>query len=333
MRVLLAACCAVLSLSGAPADESVHWLAFEGGEGPGRGKHVVLIAAEDEYRSEEALPMLARILSTRFGYACTVLFAIDPATGLIQPDFQTNIPGTHLLSSADMLVIHARFRHLPDEQMAALIDYTNSGRPILGLRTSTHAFRSERGSTSPFAKWAWDSESPKGGWGQAVLGETWISHHGEHGVQGTRGVLNPVFASHPVIRGCADIFGPSDVYTVEHLGSQDAVLVHGQVLEGLSPSDKPVADAKNDTLQPLVWTREYKGETGKVSRVVCTTMGAAVDFSSAGLRRLCVNAVLWSTGAEGAITAETDVTCIGPYQPSFFGFGKFAPGKRPAEYR
>ena len=325
--------CALLCLSAAQGSESEPWLTFEGGEGPGKGKRIVLIAADDEYRSEEALPMLARILSRRFGYTCTVLFAIDPATGLIQPDFQHNIPGTHLLAGADMLVIHARFRLLPDEQMAPIIEYTNSGKPILGLRTSTHAFRAGDGASGQFARWAWDSENPVGGWGQAVLGETWISHHGEHGRESTRGIVNPEFAAHPVVRGCADIWGPSDVYSVVHLGAGDTVLVHGQVLEGLNPTDAPVAGARNDPPQPLVWTREYKAETGKTSRVVCTTMGAAVDFQSVGLRRLCVNTVLWATGAESAIAPETDVAYIGEYAPSFVGFGKFVPGKRPADYR
>ncbi len=308
-------------------------LTYEGGEGPGRGKHVVFIAGDDEYRSEEAMPMLARILSKRFGYKCTVLFPIDPETGLIKPDHQSNIPGTQLLAGADMMVIHVRFRELPDEQMAPIVDFTNSGKPILGLRTSTHAFHYASNKSSPYARWCWTSTNPVGGWGRAVLGETWISHHGEHGTQSTRGVINPKFATHPILKGCEDIWGPTDVYGVVHLTEADQVLVHGQVLEGMQPADKPVAGAKNNPMQPLVWTREFKGETGKTSRIICTTMGAAVDFESEGLRRLCINSILWATGKEAAIADKTNVDLIGEFKPTHFGFGKYRTGKRPGDYR
>lgn len=309
------------------------WLTFEGGEGPGKGKHVVFVSGDDEYRSEEAFPMLARILSKRFGYKCSVLFAIDPTTGTIKPDHQRNIPGTHLLASADMMVIQLRFRELPDEQMAPIIEYTNSGKPILGLRTATHAFHYAANTGSPYARWSWTSADPAGGWGRAVLGETWISHHGDHGKESTRGVINPSFASHPILKGCQDIWGPTDVYSVVNLSATDQVLVHGQVLEGMNPGDKPVTGPKNAPMQPLVWTREYKGERGKTSKVICTTMGAAVDFQSVGLRRLCVNSVLWATGAGDAIKDATDVEIIGIYKPSAFGFGGYVAGRKPSDYR
>ena len=96
---ILPSCLLVAVLAAGHAEDP--WLTFEGGEGPGKGKHVVFVSGDDEYRSEEAFPMLARILSKRFGYKCTVLFAVDPATGTIQPDHPHNIPGTHLLAGAD----------------------------------------------------------------------------------------------------------------------------------------------------------------------------------------------------------------------------------------
>mgnify|MGYP006273129437 CR=1 FL=1 len=333
MRIRAFLCFAVLALTSVIGRADDQWLTFEGGDGPGKGKHVVFISGDDEYRSEEACPMLAKILSKRYGYKCSVLFAIDPATGTIKPDFQQNIPGTHLLKEADMMVMHTRFRELPDEQMAPIIEFTNSGKPIMGLRTSTHAFNYGKNRNSPYAKWTWTSANPAGGWGQAVLGETWISHHGNHGKESCRGVINPAFASHPILKGCSDIWGPTDVYGVVHLGPNDQVLVHGQVLEGMKPSDKAVEGKKNDPMQALVWTREYKGESGKVSKVICTTMGASVDLESEGLRRLCVNSVLWATGAESAITDKTNVDYVGEYKPTFFGFGKYVPGKKPADYK
>ena len=65
------------------------WVVYEGGDGPGKGKHVVLVSGDDEYRSEELLPQLGKILAKRHGFKCTVLFAIDPATGTINPKIPT----------------------------------------------------------------------------------------------------------------------------------------------------------------------------------------------------------------------------------------------------
>ncbi|MFT7486773.1 MAG: putative heme-binding domain-containing protein, partial [Candidatus Paceibacteria bacterium] len=101
-----------LEVSSAPEDP---WIVFEGGDGPGKGKHVVLIAGDEEYRSEEALPMLARILSQRHGFRCTVLFSTDKENGEINPEEQTYIPGIEVLDDADMMVCFLRFRELPDE--------------------------------------------------------------------------------------------------------------------------------------------------------------------------------------------------------------------------
>ncbi|HEX8202659.1 MAG TPA: hypothetical protein VF590_19435, partial [Isosphaeraceae bacterium] len=69
-----------------PARAADPWVVYEGGQGPGRGKHVVLISGDEEYRSEEALPQLARILAEHHGFRCTVLFAIDPKDGTINPN-------------------------------------------------------------------------------------------------------------------------------------------------------------------------------------------------------------------------------------------------------
>ncbi len=110
-----------------------------GAAGPGAGKTIVLVSGDEEYRSEEALPQLARILSFRHGFTAHVLFAIDRATGVINPDDRTNIPGLEKLADADLLIIATRFRDLPDEQMARIDAYLKSGRPVVGLRTATHA--------------------------------------------------------------------------------------------------------------------------------------------------------------------------------------------------
>jgi hypothetical protein len=115
------------------------WLQWNGTAGPGKGKSVVLIAGDEEYRSEEALPMLAKILARRHGFSCTVLLAQDD-DGTINPDRRDNIPGLHRLATADLMVIFTRFRALPDRQMQEIDHYLRQGKPVIGLRTATHAF-------------------------------------------------------------------------------------------------------------------------------------------------------------------------------------------------
>ena len=80
-----------------------------------------------------------------------------------------------------------RFRDLPDSQMKHIVDYVEAGRPIVGLRTATHAFELK---TSPtYRRYSWNSKEWDGGFGRQVLGETWINHHGRHKVQSTRGIF------------------------------------------------------------------------------------------------------------------------------------------------
>ena len=150
------------SLSGlARADD--RWIPLPGGEGPGKGKHVVLISGDEEYRSEEALPQLAKILAKRHGFTCTVLFAIGQ-DGTIDPNRRDNIPGLEALETADLMVLFTRFRDLPDDQMKRMVDYVESGRPIIGMRTATHAFDVKEGKT--YARYGWNNKEWDGGFGR-----------------------------------------------------------------------------------------------------------------------------------------------------------------------
>ena len=304
------------------------WVVYEGNDGPGNGKHIVLVSGDEEYRSEEALPMLGKILATHHGFRCTVLFAINPETGEIDPEVQTNIPGLHHLESADMMVLFTRFRELPDEQMKYIVDYTNAGKPVLGLRTATHAFNYSRNQESPYAKYSFNSRDFAGGYGKQVLGETWVNHHGHHGKESARGVIDEAMKDHPILKGVTDIWGPSDVYGIRELTGDAQVLVHGQVLVGMEPTDAP----KPDTVtMPMAWIKTYTGDAGNTSRIFNTTMGASVDLESEGLRRLLVNGCYWCMGMEDAIPEESVVDYVGEYAPLFFGFGTFKKGVRPAD--
>ena len=307
------------------------WATYEGKAGPGRGKHIVFLSGDEEYRSEEGLPMLAKILAERHGFKCTVLFAINPADDTITPTVLDNIPGLEKLASADLCFMKLRFRELPDAQMKHFVDYVNSGKPIIALRTATHSFNYAKNKQSPYARYSFNSTDWPGGFGQQVLGETWVNHHGDHGKESTRGILNDAFKSHPILRGVTDIWGPTDVYTVSHLPKDAQVLVWGQVLAGMKPTDSAVTGPKNNPMMPLAWIRDYKGELGKTSKTFTTTMGAAVDLESEGLRRLLVNACYWAVGLDNQIPAQANVDHVGEYKPLWFGYGKFKPGVKPAD--
>ena len=321
----------LLVLALASTASSADWVTYEGKEGAGRGKHIVFLSGDEEYRSEEALPMLAKILAVRHGFKCTVLFAINPADGTITPTVLTNIPGMQALDSADLCFMSLRFRELPDEQMKHFVDYLNAGKPIIALRTSTHAFSYERNKQSPYAKYDWRNRQWPGGFGQQVLGETWVNHHGNHGVESTRGVINPDQKPNPILRGVADIWGPTDVYTVAHLPKDATVLVFGQVLTGMKPTDPPVDGPKNNPMMPLVWTHPYTSESGKTSQTLTSTIGAAVDLQSEDLRRLLVNACYWAVGMVDKIPPHATVDYVGDYNPLWFGFGKFKPHVKPSD--
>ena len=309
------------------------WVAYDGFGGPGKGKHIVLVSGDEEYRSEETLPQLGKILAKHHGFKCTVLFAIDPKDGTINPNVRDNIPGLAALKTADLMIIFTRFRDLPDEQMKHITDYVESGRPMIGLRTATHAFDLKASKT--YLKYTWTSKEWDGGFGRQVLGETWISHHGQHGKQSTRGIIAPGMKDHPILRGISDgdIWGPTDVYGVRlPLPGDSKPLVLGQVLEGMQPTDKPVEGKQNDPMMPIAWIKSYNGTQGQTARVFTTTMGASQDLQSEGPRRLLVNATYWALDMEDQIPAKSKVDLVGEYGPLPFKSGGFKPGVKPSDH-
>lgn len=304
------------------------WLVFPGGEGPGKGKQIVLVSGDHEYRSEEAFPQLGKILSKHLGFQCTVLFPIDPTTGEINPESVTNIPGLESLEHADLVILGLRFRNLEDEQMKRIVDYAESGKPLMALRTSTHPFNIPNDRKYHRYTWNNSDESFKGGFGKQILGETWVSHYGKHGKESTRGLVAD--ANHPITTGIkdGDIWGPTDVYEVRlPLSGDGHAVILGQILDGMTPDASPITDARKDKTMPVAWTRSYQG-----GRVFVTTMGSADDLPSEGVRRMLANAALWCVGLEDKITAKQNVSIVGDFQPTPFGFKKFIPGKRPADY-
>lgn len=307
------------------------WLQFQADQP--NGKHIVLISGDEEYHSEESLPMLAKILTTHHGFKTTVLFSIDPKTGTIDPTYQNNIPGLNNLTSADLIIIATRFRELPDEQMKYIDDYLKAGKPVIGLRTATHAFNAEnKMKDSPYAKYGYLSKEAgwEDGFGKQVLGETWIDHHGQHGKEGTRGLINGLFKENPMLNGVSDIWVPTDVYTIKDLVADAKVLVWGQVTKGMTAES---LGSWEKTIMPVAWTKSYSIESGTKGKAFATTMGSSIDFLNEDLRRLIVNACYWAVDLTDKIPEKSNVDFVGSYEPLMFGFGTFKKGLKPNDYR
>lgn len=307
------------------------WISYEPKAGAGQGKHVVLVAGDEEYRSEEALPMLAKILSERHGFETTVLFSVNDE-GQIDPEDQSSLSGADQLDSADAIIMALRFRNWPDEQMKHFAHAVHRGVPIIGLRTSTHAFQYGGDHDTSFRSF--------NRFGKDVLGEEWVSHWGRHKSEATRGVIEPSSADDPILRGVTDVFADSDVY--EAYPPADAkILIRGRVLSGMKPDDPPAKYVKrrrsdrkeqdiNNPMMPVAWTRVRKNDAGTENKIFCTTMGAATDLQSEGLRRLIVNAVYW--GLDMDVPEQADVEYVDDFEPTMYGFGNYRRGIRPSDH-
>lgn len=225
---------ALVLVTAGSAKASDPWVHYKGHDGPGKGKHVVLISGDEEYRSEEALPQLAKILSREHGFDCTVLFAIDPKTGFVNPNNRQSIPGLSQLKDADLVIVATRWRDLPEKDLAAIYDYLKAGKPVIGIRTASHAFKPEGQSMFDYLSDTYTGEKSEwhGGFGRLVLGEHWISHHGKHKHESTRGIVAPGLGDHPITRGIksGDIWGATDVYGVRlPLPGDSQPLILGEV--------------------------------------------------------------------------------------------------------
>jgi len=329
-RALAAAACFLLSAGWLAAASTV---VYPSQPGPGKDRHLVFLTGDEGYRSEEGLPMLAKILSQRHGFRCTVLFALDP-DGTINPDNNTSVPGIAALDTADGIVMMLRFRRWPDSAMQHFAAAVERGVPIVALRTSTHAFRFPPESESAYKRF--------NEFGRQVLGEGWVSHWGANQRGATRGIVEPGAGDDPLLQGVGDIVVDSGVYET-HPVPDAKILMRGQVLRGMRPSDPPDDYVKkrradnqdqpvNTPMMPVAWTRQNRNPSGTANRVFCTTLGAATDLANEGLRRLVINAVYWGFALD--VPARADVRVVDAYSPSNYDFGgqRFRRGLRPGDH-
>ena len=324
------------SLGDEPAPGELHntpWLTFPGGDGPGKGKRIVLISAEQEYRSEQSMPMMAKILSQHHGFDCTVLFGVN-ARGEVDPTMpvypekgkeaefkEHHIPGLEHLASADLVIFFTRLLTLPPTEQQQIVDYIDSGKPLIALRTANHGFR------GPLP---YKINGKQVRWGEDILGGSFMNHHGRWHADSTRGFFDKDHAQHPILTGVTDIWGDSDVYRTykegTNLPAECTALVWGQPLMGRKPDDLP-----NDKLEPLpvAWVKPWQTSDGKTARVFHCTMGSGIDLKSPGLRRLVINSAYWCTGMEESISASRSVEIVGSYEPLESGFNYDELGVKP----
>lgn len=324
-----------------PLPDVPHRLTFEGADGPnadgpGADRHIVFLSGDHEYRSEEILPAMARMMAWHHGFRTTVLFTLNDE-GFIEPG-SSNMRGLEILRDADLMVVGLRFQDFPEEEMQHFVDYIDRGGPVFGIRTSTHAFSGIEGR---FARYNWNYEGDDYmlGFGRQVLGETWAGHYGTNHEQSSVLLMEEGASEHPIMTGIEefDAAGLDGERPFAHAVSGGywadplqpyTVLARGVVLDGMGPDAEPNPEKER---APVVWTRTHTGADGTVGRVFTTTHGASEDFLNEGFRRMMINAVFWAAGMEDNISADMDISLIGPYHPARYAFDGFRIGVRPSD--
>jgi type 1 glutamine amidotransferase len=281
-------------------------------------QHVVFVTGDEEYRSEESMPMLARILARDYGFDVTVLYSLDPE-GIIDPNETGNIPGLAALESADLMVMFTRFRALPDSQLRHIVEYAESGRPMVGFRTSTHAFRYPDDS---------DHLDMNEEWPRRVFGQKWIVHHG-HFEDGGRPLtaVEPVAwrTAHPILNGVQPFEAYSWLYHVDGGGDElygdSRPLLVGRALRS-NHAEEDRLD-RYPLVNPVAWTKSHTGRSGRTARVFFTTLGHPYDFRDESMRKLALNGILWALGEEERIPEDgARAEIVGEYEPNNSGFGE-----------
>ena len=269
------------------------------------------------------MPMLAKLAERELGARTQVLYAVDSA-GYVNPNVNDNIPGLEILDSADMMVAFLRWRALPADQAKYITDFAESGKPMVGFRTSTHTFKYPEG--DPL-------ERLNNDWPTAVWGQQWIVHHG-HFDDGHDPLTQVMLAESPgankeILNGVEPFPAYSWLYHVD--GGDWSLNAKAQILlKGKSLRSKQEAAGKLDQYpieNPVAWTNDYKG-----ARVFFTTLGHPYDWKNDNMRRLALNGMAWAMQRE-VPSSGYDATLIGAYDPNNSGFGdKFKAGLRPEEF-
>lgn len=285
--------------------------------------YIVFVTGDDEYRSEESMPMLARLAERELGVRTKVLFALDSA-GTVNPNVNDNIPGLEALDSADMMVCFLRWRSLPDAQAKHILDFAESGKPMAGFRTSTHAFMYKDDSLR---------QHLNNDWPTAVFGQQWITHHGhfEDGHAPLTGVTLVEGPNSPILNGVKPFDAYSWLYHVDggdwKINPNTSLLLNGNSLR--SKHEEAGNLDQFPLSNPVAWTNDYKG-----APVFFTTLGHPYDWKNPSMRKLALNGIAWALGRSADIPENGfNPEIIGVYQPNNSGFGeKFKTGRKPEAF-
>lgn len=287
--------------------------------------HIAFVFGDEEYRSEESMPMLAEILKRELNAKISLCYPLD-SNGIVNPNINDNISNLKALEKADLMVVFCRWRKLPDNQRMQIENFVQKGRPIVGFRTSTHTFLYQDDPTRKYYNDQWPYE---------VFGQQWITHHG-HFDDGNL-PLTYVFKTDDQASIILNGFTPFDAYSwLYHVDGGEwklnpncKPLLYGKSLKSIH-EDKGQLD-KYALEQPVAWTKPYFTKSGKESRVFFTTLGHPYDFKQESMRRLSVHAIYWALGLESKIPQEgLNIGFASPYEPNNSGFGnKYKPNVRP----
>ena len=224
--------------------------------------HVAILMAEDEYKTEVTLPAWGREhLGKEFRTTC--LYGNEAE--------RNDLPGLEALESADVLLVSVRRRVPTAAQLAAIRKFIEAGKPVVGIRTASHAFSLRDGAPPPEGHSAWLTFDPD------VLGGHYTGHHGF----GPKVAVSlPGETPHPILTGVdlSQLQGNGSLYKVSPLAISATPILLGTI------PDTPT--------EPLAWvyTNKYGG------RVFYTSLGHIDDFAEPAFQRLLLNGVRWAAG-------------------------------------
>ena len=325
-----------------------NFVVYEPPKKKANGKRILFLVSDHEYRSEQTIPAIARIMSYHHGFQSVVVLGLDREGRYILPGGKV-LPGLKYLSSSDLLVIFTRWLHTADKNMQMIVEYLESGKPVVGLRTSTHAFKyrgknelfkslfSQRGEKKiphpslKISTW-YTNTNYYGGFGRQVLGESWAGHYGENHKQLTK--IELINKDHPVVKGISGfMYLRAGGYYSDP--EKDSIIIG--MAQPLVSMKKDASPDANKPAVPGIWIRnQYKAPSGKIkkARVFTTQYGASEDILDDNFRRILVNGIFWSIGLENQIKSDLTIDFVGGYKPDKFDMNKnYRIGVKPSDIK
>jgi len=221
--------------------------------------HVVFMIGEREYETNVTLPEFAKKHLEPRGIRSTIIHA-DQADN-------NRFAGLEALKTADLLFVSVRRRCLPKEQLDLVREFVAAGKPVIGIRTASHAFDTKGEHPDGHDEWQeFDAQ---------VLGGNYHGHH----ANGVTSILSLAEGAegHPILEGVSvdSFIGGGSLYQVSPLAKTATPLIIGTI------PDHPG--------EPVAWTHQHGN-----SRVFYTSLGHISDFKNTAFNRLLENAVLWA---------------------------------------